>query len=216
MTSAALTLTPEERGWLRERFGEASLTRSPSEEAAVWRLEAPTLTGAVWLKVHLHANKADREAWVYERLTALTSPASPTASRRPLPFDVPQLLGRPSARALLLSDLGGAPVTDEDLKDRRILAAEGFISIFAVIDPSTGKVVEGPEIRARAYAEDDHVFDDILPEIQRALERAAGEGIRDTYTMQQVIRRTIGGWVAKAHRRKPMIIPIVVHSSRPA
>ena len=107
-------------------------------------------------------------------------------------------------------------ITDEDLKDRRILAAEGFISIFAVIDPSTGKVVEGPEIRARAYAEDDHVFDDILPEIERALERAAGEGIRDTYTMQQVIRRTIGGWVAKAHRRKPMIIPIVVHSSRPA
>jgi ribonuclease J len=107
-------------------------------------------------------------------------------------------------------------ITDEDLKDRRILAAEGFISIFAVIDPSTGKVVEGPEIRARAYAEDDHVFDDILPEIQRALERAAVEGIRDTYTMQQVIRRTIGGWVAKSHRRKPMIIPIVVHSSRPA
>jgi ribonuclease J len=107
-------------------------------------------------------------------------------------------------------------ITDEDLKDRRILAAEGFISIFAVIDPSTGMVVEGPEIRARAYAEDDHVFDDILPEIERALERAAVEGIRDTYTMQQVIRRTIGGWVAKAHRRKPMIIPIVVHSSRPA
>jgi ribonuclease J len=107
-------------------------------------------------------------------------------------------------------------ITDEDLKDRRILAAEGFISIFAVIDPTTGKVVEGPEIRARAYAEDDHVFDDILPEIERALERAAVEGIRDTYTMQQVIRRTIGGWVAKAHRRKPMIIPIVVHSSRPA
>ncbi len=107
-------------------------------------------------------------------------------------------------------------ITDEDLKDRRILAAEGFISIFAVIDPTTGKVVEGPEIRARAYAEDDHVFDDILPEIQRALERAAVEGVRDTYAMQQVIRRTIGGWVAKAHRRKPMIIPIVVHSSRPA
>ena len=107
-------------------------------------------------------------------------------------------------------------ITDEDLKDRRILAAEGFISIFAVIDPQTGLVVEGPEIRARAYAEDDHVFDDILPEIERALAAAAREGIRDTYAMQQVIRRTIGGWVARAHRRKPMIIPIVVHSSRPA
>jgi ribonuclease J len=43
---------------------------------------------------------------------------------------------------------------------------------------------------------------------------AAGDGVRDAYQMQQVIRRTIGNWVAKAHRRKPMIIPIVVISSR--
>jgi ribonuclease J len=129
---------------------------------------------------------------------------------------VAKVVGQVACDMLYVDGKTVGKITDEDLKDRRILAAEGFISIFAVIDPSTGKVVEGPEIRARAYAEDDHVFDDILPEIERALERAAVEGIRDTYTMQQVIRRTIGGWVAKAHRRKPMIIPIVVHSSRPA
>jgi ribonuclease J len=129
---------------------------------------------------------------------------------------VAKVVGQVACDMLYVDGKTVGKITDEDLKDRRILAAEGFISIFAVIDPITGKVVEGPEIRARAYAEDDHVFDDILPEIERALERAAVEGVRDTYTMQQVIRRTIGGWVAKAHRRKPMIIPIVVHSSRPA
>lgn len=129
---------------------------------------------------------------------------------------VAKVVGQVPCDMLYVDGKAVGKITDEDLKDRRILAAEGFISIFAVIDPTTGKVVEGPEIRARAYAEDDHVFDDILPEIERALERAAVEGVRDTYTMQQVIRRTIGGWVAKAHRRKPMIIPIVVHSSRPA
>lgn len=105
-------------------------------------------------------------------------------------------------------------ITEEDLKDRRILAAEGFITIFAVVDPQTGKVIEGPEIRARAYAEEDHVFDDIKPAIEKALAEAAQDGIRDTYQLQQVIRRTIGTWVAKAHRRKPMIIPVVVHSNR--
>ncbi len=105
-------------------------------------------------------------------------------------------------------------ITEEDLKDRRILAAEGFITIFAVVDPSTGKVIEGPEIRARAYAEADHVFDDIKPAIEKALAEAAQDGVRDTYQLQQVIRRTIGTWVAKAHRRKPMIIPVVVHSNR--
>jgi len=103
-------------------------------------------------------------------------------------------------------------ITEEDLQDRRILSEEGFISIFAVIDRETGKVVVGPEIRARAYAEADHVFDDIKPQIEKALAAAAAEGVRDTYAMQQVIRRTIGTWVAKAHRRRPMIIPVVIQN----
>jgi ribonuclease J len=101
-------------------------------------------------------------------------------------------------------------VTEEDLKDRRVLAEEGFISIFCVIDAADGRVKIGPEIRARAFAEDDHVFDDVKPLIARALAEAAGEGVRDPYALQQVIRRTIGTWVNKAHRRRPMIIPVVI------
>ena len=100
-------------------------------------------------------------------------------------------------------------ITEDDLKDRRVLAEEGFISIFCVVDEN-GRVKVGPEIRARAFAEDDHVFDAVKPMIERALAEAAGEGIRDTYALQQVIRRTIGTWVNKAHRRRPMIIPVVI------
>lgn len=125
---------------------------------------------------------------------------------------VAQIVGHVPCGMLYVDGKTVGKITEDDLRDRRILAAEGFISIFAVIDPATGQVVEGPEIRARAYAEEDHVFDDILPAISRALAEAAGSGVRDTYTMQQVIRRTIGTWVARAHRRKPMIIPIVTHS----
>ena len=125
-----------------------------------------------------------------------------------------EVVGRVPCNMLYVDGKTVGKITEDDLKDRMILAAEGFITIFAVIDPLTGKVVEGPEIRARAYAEEDHVFDDILPAIERAMADAAGDGVRDAYQMQQVIRRTIGNWVAKAHRRKPMIIPIVVTSSR--
>ena len=101
-------------------------------------------------------------------------------------------------------------ITEDDLQDRRILAAEGFISIFCVMDASTGALRVGPEIRARAYAEDDHVFDDVKPAISVALAEAAREGVRDAYAFQQVIRRTIGTWVNRAHRRRPMIIPVVI------
>lgn len=129
---------------------------------------------------------------------------------------VAAVVGRVRCDMLYVDGKTVGKITEDDLRDRRILAAEGFVSIFAVVDPKTFEVIEGPEIRARAYAEDDHVFDNIKPEIERALATAAREGVRDTYAMQQVIRRTVGGWVAKAHRRKPMIIPIVVTSRRSA
>ena len=103
-------------------------------------------------------------------------------------------------------------ITDADLKDRRILAEEGFISIFVAIDAQTGKVIVGPEIQARGFAEDEAVFDDVLPHVVKALEDAAANGTRDTHAFQQVIRRTVGRWVNTKHRRKPMIIPVVIEA----
>jgi len=101
-------------------------------------------------------------------------------------------------------------ITDADLKDRRILAEEGFISIFVAVDAQTGRVIVGPEIQARGFAEDEAVFNDVLPHVVKALEDAAVNGTRDTHAFQQVIRRTVGRWVNTQHRRKPMIIPVVI------
>jgi len=101
-------------------------------------------------------------------------------------------------------------ITDADLKDRRILAEEGFISIFAAVDAQTGRVIVGPEIHARGFAEDEAVFGAVLPQVIKALEDAAANGTRDPQALQQVIRRTVGRWVNTQHRRKPMIVPVVI------
>ena len=127
-----------------------------------------------------------------------------------------EIVGKIRCDMLYVDGQAVGKITEEDLQDRRTLAAEGFISIFAVVNKETGELLEGPAIRAKAYAEEDHVFDDILPAIQQALRQAASDGVRDSYQFQQVIRKTVGSWVAKAHRRRPVIIPIVVYSSRPA
>jgi ribonuclease J len=101
-------------------------------------------------------------------------------------------------------------ITESSLKDRRILGSEGFISVVAVVDLAAGKVVAGPDLHARGFAEDDAVFDDVRPRIQRALEDALGEGSSDVYELQRVMRRAVGKWVSDTHRRRPMIIPVVV------
>ena len=121
-----------------------------------------------------------------------------------------QVVGAVECGMLFVDGKTVGKITEDDLKDRRLLSQEGFISIFAVMDRETGRIIVGPEIRAKAYAEDDHVFDDVKPLIEKALGEAAQEGIRDTYAMQQVIRRTIGTWVNRNHRRRPVIIPVVI------
>ncbi|CAN5154167.1 ribonuclease J [soil metagenome] len=103
-------------------------------------------------------------------------------------------------------------ITDADLKDRRILAEEGFISIFVAVDVQTGKVIVGPEIQSRGFAEDEKVFDEVKPQIIKALTEAAENGTRDTHQLSQVLRRTVGRWVNTKHRRRPMIVPVVIEA----
>lgn len=101
-------------------------------------------------------------------------------------------------------------ITEVELKDRRVLSEEGFVSIFAVVDAKSGKITAGPQIQARGFAEADHVFDDIRPQIIAALNQAAASGDADAKQLQQVIRRTVGRWLSTRLRRKPMIVPVVV------
>ncbi len=103
-------------------------------------------------------------------------------------------------------------LTEAELKDRRILGEEGFISIFAVVDSATGKVIAGPTIQARGLAEGEGVFEEILPRVTDALEEAARSGTSDTHQLQQVIRRVVGKWASGRLRRRPMIIPVVVEA----
>jgi ribonuclease J len=102
--------------------------------------------------------------------------------------------------------------TETLLKDRRILRDEGFITCIVVIDAATGKIAAGPEITARGFVEDDRIFDEVIPNVEQALAEATGNGVRDEYQLQQVIRRTIGSWVGGTIRRRPMIIPVVIEA----
>jgi ribonuclease J len=106
------------------------------------------------------------------------------------------------------SSVGGT--TETLLKDRRILRDEGFVTVIVVRDASTGKVAAGPEIQTRGFAEEEGVFDKVVPRLEEALEQARQNGTTDTHQLQQVIRRTVGSYVGGKLRRRPMIIPIVI------
>jgi ribonuclease J len=101
-------------------------------------------------------------------------------------------------------------ITESSLKDRRILGEEGFISCVVVIDSQSGKIVAGPDIHARGFNEDAAMFDEVKLRIEKALAVAVVDGINGTHQLSQIVRKTIGGWVGGEHRRKPMIVPVVI------
>ena len=86
----------------------------------------------------------------------------------------------------------------------------GIVGIIKGHTSASGKVVGGPAVSARGFLEDDSAFDEVLPLITRALEDAGAQGVGDTRQLQQVVRRTVGRWVSSTHRRRPMIIPVVI------
>ena len=101
-------------------------------------------------------------------------------------------------------------ITESSLKDRRILGEEGFISVVVVIESQTGKIIAGPDIHARGFTEDNELFNEVKGMIEKALATAVGNGINGTHQLQQVVRKTVGSWVGDKHRRKPMIVPVVI------
>ena len=76
-------------------------------------------------------------------------------------------------------------------------------------DTETADVITGPKIYLNAVAEDESEFDKVRHQIVEQLQDAMMQGTRDTYKLQQIMRRTLGGWVARQLHRKPMIVPVV-------
>ena len=101
-------------------------------------------------------------------------------------------------------------IGDAELSDRKILGADGFISVVVVVNLHSMSLVSGPDIHARGFVEDDSVFDGVKGQIAKAVVDAMSDGSEDVRGLQQVVRRTVGRWVSNTYRRRPMILPVVV------
>lgn len=123
---------------------------------------------------------------------------------------VAKQVGRVDASYIFVDGSTVGDISETELTDRRILGEEGFITIVAVVDPRNETLINGPDVHARGFAEDDSVFDEVSAQVAGELVSAMREGIDDPHRLQQLIRRTVGRWVSGTYRRRPMIIPVVV------
>ena len=104
--------------------------------------------------------------------------------------------------------VGGA--TEESLHVRRTLAEEGVVTIVCIVDPDTGKLVEAPEYLAHGFPPEGTDFSSATPAIQKALTKASTDRIEDLEQLEELVRRAASSAVHRAHRRSPLIIPVIV------
>lgn len=114
-----------------------------------------------------------------------------------------KIVGKVQAGYVYVDGLSVGDVTEAHLKDRRILGDEGIISVFVVVDSSTGKIVSGPNIHARGSGIEDSAFDAVIPKVDQVLNKSAQDGVVEPHQLQQLIRRTVGKWVSDTYHAAP-------------
>ena len=123
---------------------------------------------------------------------------------------VAEIVGRVHVGHVYVDGLAVGDIGAGAIKDRQILGDEGFLSILVAVDTQTGKVVFGPEITARGFTDDPGALDPIRAELIETVERAVAEGMHDPEALAHTVRRTVGRWVDRTYRRRPMLVPMVI------
>ncbi len=105
-------------------------------------------------------------------------------------------------------EVGGA--TEASLKDRLTLAEEGVVTVVVIVDADTGALTEAPDFLARGFVHDDTTFEPVIPLIEKALATAVEEGVGDARQLEQLLARAVANWAFRTHRRKPLIISVII------
>jgi ribonuclease J len=104
-------------------------------------------------------------------------------------------------------------VADVALRDRRMLSADGIFVVVATISEQDGTSVADPEVIFRGVPfrdEADKVLDELRDTVDRSLERAAKEEIREIDLLQQILHDDLAAFVYERLKRRPMVLPVVV------
>jgi ribonuclease J len=123
---------------------------------------------------------------------------------------VAKIVGEIEIGNVYVDGLAVGDIGDQVIKQRQILGDEGFVTILVAVDLKAGKVVFGPELTARGFTDDPDALEPIRVELIQTVEKAVADGVRDADALAHIVRRSVGRWVDRKYRRRPMLMPMVI------
>ncbi len=117
------------------------------------------------------------------------------------------------AGAIFVDGAGRDEVDDLVLRDRRILADDGMISVTVLISEHEGKLLGEPELTARGFLHQE-VSEEVLSaaakDMHHHLDGMDQEILANVEEAKEEIRVWLRRWCKKRIGRRPMVLPVVI------
>lgn len=117
------------------------------------------------------------------------------------------------AGAVFVDGTGRDEVDDLVLRDRRVLADEGMISVTVLISEHEGTLLGEPELVARGFLHQevsDGILSDAAKDLHRHLDGWDQEMLADIEEAKEEVRLWLRRWCKKRIGRRPMVLPVVI------
>ncbi|CAN5633054.1 ribonuclease J [soil metagenome] len=121
--------------------------------------------------------------------------------------------GRVPAGMVLVDGIGVGDVGPIVLRDRRLLAEDGFLLCVVTIDSQTGEVLAGPDLISRGFVHIDEardLLDEAADRVADALEGLEADQVTEWGALKKACRRSLGEFIWRTTRRRPMILPVIM------
>ena len=121
--------------------------------------------------------------------------------------------GKVPVGTILVDGLGVGDVGNIVLRDRQHLAEDGILIVVLALDGVGNQLVAGPDIVSRGFVyvrESDELMDEARAIIEERIENCLDRGISDWGKIKSVIKDSLGDFVWRKTKRRPMILPIIM------
>ena len=123
-----------------------------------------------------------------------------------------KLKGTVTAGKVFVDGTGVGDVGSVVLRDRKHLAEDGMIVVCVNLSAEDGSIITGPDIITRGFIyvkESEQLMDALQNVAAEAIERCQRKNIRDWSAIKSTIKNDLSGYLYKATKRNPMILPVI-------
>lgn len=125
------------------------------------------------------------------------------------------VVGRVHTGGILVDGLGVGDVGNIVLRDRQHLAEDGIIIVVLTLEKHSNHLLAGPDIVSRGFVyvrESEDLMGEARIVVEDALDACLEKNVTDWGKMKTVTKDSLGEFVWKRTKRRPMILPIIMEA----